>query len=160
MAARRVGQKFVDFAAFAERVPPNQRAQFLALKSKSEAIKAKFTALPEKPKAIDWAYYRKRVPVAGLVDKFEKQYSAVNVPYPKDTATAAVEEQEKQMDKLAADFKVESEKRIAEYEKELAQWTTMIPFEDMTKEEFAETFPETLEQRKKYPHWPHYPYWE
>ena len=30
---------------------------------------------PEQPAAVDWANYKKTVPVAGLVDKFQKQVS-------------------------------------------------------------------------------------
>ncbi|XP_070580789.1 ATP synthase subunit d, mitochondrial-like [Ptychodera flava] len=160
MAGRRVGQKAIDWALFAERVPPNQRAQFLALKSKSDAIKAKYTATPEKPQQIDWAFYRARVPIAGLVDQFEKAYNNVKVPVPQDTASAKIEDQVKQMDKIAADFKKESDGRIARFQKEVDRLNSMIPFEDMTKEEFAEAFPESVEQRKKYPYWPHYPYWQ
>ncbi|XP_077979886.1 ATP synthase peripheral stalk subunit d, mitochondrial-like [Glandiceps talaboti] len=160
MAGRRVGQKAVDWALFAERVPPNQRSQFIALKGKSDAIKARFTTIPEKPTAIDWNFYKQRVPIAGLVDQFEKAYGNVKVPYPQDTVSASVEEQRKQMDQVAADFKKESDGRIAGYQKHLDRLVNMIPFEDMTKEEFAEAYPETLEERKKYPYWPHYPYWQ
>lgn len=41
MAARRVALKAVDWVAFAERVPPNQKSMFNALKSRSDAISAK-----------------------------------------------------------------------------------------------------------------------
>lgn len=41
MAARRVALKAVDWLAFAELVPPNQRGMFNALKTRSDAIAAK-----------------------------------------------------------------------------------------------------------------------
>ncbi|XP_071964362.1 ATP synthase subunit d, mitochondrial-like [Antedon mediterranea] len=160
MAAKRVAQKAVDWAAFAERVPPNQKVQFNALKGKSDAIKAKFMMTPEKPPAIDWAFYKNKVPVAGLVDKFQKQFESFKVPYPTESVTPMIADQEKQMDKQASDFKVESDKRVAKYEQEIAKLNSMIPFEEMTKEEFVEYFPESVDYIKKYPYWPHKPIWE
>lgn len=41
MAGRRVALKAIDWVAFAERVPPNQRGMFNALKTRSDAISAK-----------------------------------------------------------------------------------------------------------------------
>jgi len=160
MAARRVGQRAIDWAAFAERVPPNQKSQFNSLKSKADALKSRLVSIPEKPAAIDWAHYKKTVPVAGLVDKFQKQFDGLNVPYPKDSATAKIEKQAKEMDTMAADFKKGSDQRIAQYEKEVHKFSNMIPFEEMTVEEQEELFPQEAEQKKKYPWWPHYPVWE
>ncbi|XP_038063868.1 ATP synthase subunit d, mitochondrial-like [Patiria miniata] len=160
MAARRVGQKAIDWAAFAERVPPNQKSQFNALKSKADALTSRLMSMPEQPKAIDWAHYKKAVPVAGLVDKFQKQFDEVKVPYPLDTASAKIEQQSKEMDTMSADFKKGSEQRIGQYEKEILKFKTMIPFEEMTVEEQEEYFPQMEERKKKYPWWPHYPVWE
>lgn len=41
MAGRRAALKAIDWAAFAERVPPNQRAMFNALKTRSDALSAR-----------------------------------------------------------------------------------------------------------------------
>lgn len=41
MAGRRVAVKAIDWLAFAERVPPNQRPMFNSLKTRSDAISAK-----------------------------------------------------------------------------------------------------------------------
>lgn len=42
MAGRRVALKAIDWVAFAERVPANQKAMFNALKTRSDAISAKY----------------------------------------------------------------------------------------------------------------------
>ncbi len=42
MAGRRAALKAIDWLAFAERVPPNQRTMFNNLKTRSDAISAKF----------------------------------------------------------------------------------------------------------------------
>lgn len=44
MAGRRVALKAIDWLAFAERVPPNQRGMFNALKTRSDAIAAKLVS--------------------------------------------------------------------------------------------------------------------
>lgn len=46
MAGRRVALKAIDWVAFAERVPPNQRGMFNALKTRSDAIAAKLVLTP------------------------------------------------------------------------------------------------------------------
>ncbi|XP_022093567.1 ATP synthase subunit d, mitochondrial-like [Acanthaster planci] len=160
MAARRVGQRAIDWVAFAERVPPNQKSQFNALKSKADGLSSRLASMPEQPKAIDWAYYKKVVPAAGLVDKFQKQFDELKVPFPMDTASAKIEQQSKEMDTMTAEFKKGSDQRIAQYDKEITKLKNMTPFEEMTVEEMEEAFPHMEEQKKKYPWWPHYPVWE
>lgn len=44
------------------------------------------------------------------------------------------------------DFVAESSKRIAAYEAELKKWGTMLSFDQMTMEDFAEAFPEKVLQ--------------
>lgn len=45
MAGRRVALKAIDWLAFAELVPPNQRSMFNALKTRSDAISAKLVTV-------------------------------------------------------------------------------------------------------------------
>ncbi|XP_072028170.1 ATP synthase subunit d, mitochondrial-like [Amphiura filiformis] len=158
MASRRVGQKVIDWAAFAERVPPNQKSQFNALKSHADALKARYNATPEVAPALDWAMYKKTVPIPGLVDKFEKQYKETKVPFPSDPVTTTIDTEEKEFNSNLKNLKAEAQKRIAEYEEQAKKFTGMVPFEEMTIEEFDEYFPElSMEvRRKKYP-FPHYP---
>lgn len=54
-------------------------------------------ANPETPPKIDWAYYKKNIPVPGLVDKFQKEYESFKVPYPADKYTSEIEAREKEM---------------------------------------------------------------
>lgn len=54
-------------------------------------------ANPEAPPKIDWAYYKKSIPIAGLVDKFQKEYESVKVPYPVDKYTSEIEAEEKKV---------------------------------------------------------------
>uniref|UniRef100_A0A4W4EEH3 ATP synthase subunit d, mitochondrial n=1 Tax=Electrophorus electricus TaxID=8005 RepID=A0A4W4EEH3_ELEEL len=96
MAGRRTAIKAIDWLAFAERVPPNQRAMFNNLKTCSDAISARLASLPEKPAPIDWSYYRKTVAKAGMVDEFEKKFAALSIPEPVDTQTSKISVQEQE----------------------------------------------------------------
>ncbi|XP_069808378.1 ATP synthase subunit d, mitochondrial [Dendropsophus ebraccatus] len=157
MAGRRAAVKAVDWLAFAERVPPNQKAMFNALKTRSDSIAAKLTSLPPKPPAIDWASYRTAIAKAGLVDEFETKFGATAVPEPKDTQTEKINAQEQEANKAALAYIEESKARVVQYEKELVKFKNMIPFDQMSIEDVNEAFPETKLDKEKYVYWPHKP---
>ncbi|XP_023808620.1 ATP synthase subunit d, mitochondrial [Oryzias latipes] len=157
MASRRVALKAVDWLAFAERVPPNQRSMFNALKTRSDAISAKLASLPETPAAIDWSFYRSAVAKAGMVDEFEKKFKALQIPEPVDTQTSAINAQEAEANKSALAYVEASKARIAQYEEELTKFKNMIPFDQMTMDDLSDAFPETRLDKVKYPYWPHKP---
>nr|XP_057934648.1 ATP synthase subunit d, mitochondrial [Doryrhamphus excisus] len=157
MASRRFAVKALDWAAFAERIPPNQRGMFNALKTRSDAIAAKLSSLPESPPAVDWSYYRSTVAKAGLVDEFEKKFKALQIPAPVDTETSAINAQEVKANADATAYVESSKARVAEYEKELEKFNNMIPFDQMTIEDLNKVFPETKLDMVKYPYWPHKP---
>ncbi|TKS68961.1 ATP synthase subunit d, mitochondrial [Collichthys lucidus] len=168
MAGRRVALKAIDWVAFAERVPPNQKSMFNALKTRSDGIAAKLvghlqqtyrklSSLPETAAAIDWSYYRTAVAKAGMVDEFEKKFKALQIPEPVDTQTNAINSQEVEANKSATAYIEASKARVAEYEKRLAKFQNMIPFDQMTIEDLNDAFPETKLDKAKYPYWPHKP---
>ncbi|XP_035511599.1 ATP synthase subunit d, mitochondrial [Morone saxatilis] len=157
MAGKRAALKSIDWLAFAERVPPNQRTMFNSLKTRSDAISAKLASLPEKPPAIDWSYYRSAVAKAGMVDEFEKKFNTLTVPEPVDTQTALINAQEAEANKSAAAYIEASKACVAKYQKELDKFKNMIPFDQMTIEDLNDTFPETKLDKEKYPYWPHKP---
>ncbi|XP_028304992.1 ATP synthase peripheral stalk subunit d, mitochondrial [Gouania willdenowi] len=157
MAGRRVALKAVDWLAFAERVPPNQKSMFNALKTRSDSIAAKLNSLPQTPAAIDWSFYRSAVAKAGMVEEFENKFKALQVPEPIDTQSSAINAQETEANVGALAYIENSKARIAQYEKELEKFNNMIPFDQMTIEDLNNTFPETKLDKVKYPYWPHKP---
>lgn len=54
-------------------------------------------AYPENPPKIDWAYYKNKIPIAGLVENFQKQYDALKIPFPQDTVSSQINDLEKEV---------------------------------------------------------------
>jgi len=145
MAARRVGKSMVDWAAFAERVPPNQREAYRAFKAKSDLFVSKVHRYPENLPVIDFAQYMSRLTNKAVAAEFEKAYKAVSVTYPKDKGNlkAQVDADEKQA-------QVETQKRIVLLRKSIEESKAVlakvdsIPGPDvMTPGMYFDYFPDT-----------------
>ena len=96
---------------------------------------------------IDWSTYKAKITNKDVVAKLEAAYKAVQVPYPKDTQTQAIDEQEKQ---ATADYQTYvqiSKAKIAEAEALAHKFRVMIPYGQMTMEDFSLTFPEWVYSR-------------
>lgn len=72
-------------------------------------------ANPPEPPKINWDLYRQVVPVPGMVDKFQKQYEALQIPFPTDTQTALVEAQWKEVKKSIEQFVAASNANISKW---------------------------------------------
>lgn len=158
MAARRVTQSSVNWSALAERVSENQRTSFVAFKTKSDKYLRSVTANPEAPPAINWSHYEKSIAIPGLVQSFKSQYEGMKIAYPADSYTKLVDAQESQVKKEIEDFVKASESRIAAYKKEAEHLKSLLPFDQMTLEDFRDAFPDqALDAINKPTFWPHNP---
>lgn len=61
-------------------------------------------ANPPEPPKINWALYKQVVPIPGMVDSFQKQYEALNIPFPQDTQTSQIEAQWAEIKKAIDQF--------------------------------------------------------
>ncbi|CAH1105402.1 unnamed protein product [Psylliodes chrysocephalus] len=158
MAAKRITKSAINWAALSERVPEHQRPQFLAFKTKSDGYLRRVLANPEKAPAIDWSFYKSKVPLPAMVDEFQKQYSAISIPYPPDTVKPQLDALEKEIKSDIEKFKAESNVRIQDYKKQLAHIASLIPYDQMTMEDFRDAYPEdAIDPINKPTFWPHTP---
>jgi len=158
MAAKRVTQSSIDWAQLASRVPEHQRPSFLAFKAKSDVYLRRVTAQPEKPPAINWDFYKQKVPISGMVDDFQKRYSALTIPYPPDTVSSQIDSQEKEIKADIDKFKAESNARISNFKLQLAHLASLLPYDQMTMEDYRDAFPQdALDPQNKPTYWPHTP---
>ncbi|KFM70100.1 ATP synthase subunit d, mitochondrial, partial [Stegodyphus mimosarum] len=155
MAAKRFVKSSIDWAAFAERVPAHEKAKFHLFKARVDGYTKRLMSYPEKPPAIDFSAYRARLPNRAMVDEFEKQYNSLKVPYPADKLTSAIDDQEKKLDVYLKSFSELCDLRSKYYEKQLKWWKDMMPFDQMTMEDYYDYFPDTKDNVYKYPNfWP------
>ncbi|XP_028157563.1 ATP synthase subunit d, mitochondrial [Ostrinia nubilalis] len=156
--AKRISQSSVNWAALAERVPAEQRGNLATFKVRSDGYLRRVLANPPEPPKINWAMYKQTIPVAGMVDTFQKQYEALKIPYPADTQTALVEAQWAEVKKAIQAFVQESNASIASYEKEIAATKALLPYDQMTMEDYNDAFPEqALDPVNRPTFWPHNP---
>ncbi|XP_071578061.1 ATP synthase subunit d, mitochondrial [Temnothorax nylanderi] len=149
--------KAINWSALAEKIPETERAAFTAFKAKSDQHLRRMNANPEAPPKLDWAYYKKSIPIPGLVDKFQKEYESFKVPYPADKYTSEVEAQEKEILIKIEDFIKESNRRIATATEEIDRVKSLLPFSEMTMEDFRDCYPEHAINPDKPTVWPHTP---
>jgi F-type H+-transporting ATPase subunit d len=158
MAARRVAKSAVDWAALAERVPPNQKDAFRAFKTKSDLFVSKVHRYPENLPAIDFAYYNSKLGNAPFIAEFEKAYKALSVAYPKDknNLRAQVDAQEKEEAAEAKKRIAVAHKAIEDAKAMLAKIDSVPPPDVMTHEMYADYFPDQARNPWDRPtFWPH-----
>lgn len=80
-----------------------------------------------------------------MVDTFQKNYESVKIPYPPDNLTAQVVTQEGQVKTEIQQFKSASDARINENQKAVDHLKSLLPYEDMTMEDYRDAFPEVCE---------------
>ena len=155
MAARRISASSLDWAEFASKVPQAPKAAFAALKNRTDSYVRAISALPESSPKIDWANYKAKVAVSGMVQDFQSKYEALKVPYPKDTLSGSIDQQAQQQKANYEKFVADSKTRIQGIKEEQAKWEAMMPVEEMCKEDMMDYVPHLLKPTPEKPAlWP------
>ncbi|XP_003702762.1 ATP synthase subunit d, mitochondrial [Megachile rotundata] len=147
--------KVINWAALAERIPEAEKAALAAFKSKSDQYLQRMMANPESPPAIDWAYYKKNISAPSLVEKFQKEYEALSIPYPADKYTSAIEAAEKESAKEIDQLKQNVDKEINVLQAEIADIKAMLPIQLMTAEDYCILYPDGTWSKENISLWPH-----
>ncbi|XP_076175271.1 ATP synthase subunit d, mitochondrial [Ptiloglossa arizonensis] len=149
--------KSINWAAISERIAETEKNSLAAFKAKSDQYLRRMAALPEDVPKIDWTYYKKSIVTPGLVEKFQKEYEALSIPYPVDKYTAEIESEEKQLSQNVEQFCRETDQRIEDSRKEIERIKGLLPIEEMTMEDFRDAYPELAFNPEKPTTWPHDP---
>ncbi|CAK9796762.1 ATP synthase subunit d, mitochondrial [Anthophora plagiata] len=152
--ARRALQA-INWSALAERIPESERTALAAFKSKSDKYLQRLMAYPEALPKIEWSYYKNTISTPGLVDKFQQQYESISVPYPADKYTAAIDNEQKEAAAKIQKFIQDVNVSIDAAEAELNKLKAMIPYEEMTMDDFMDAHPTVFMRTDKVTTWPH-----
>lgn len=141
---KRLTRHTVDLAALAERVRPEAKPQMDAFRERCQKYVAAIDQLPAEMPKLDWDFYRKNVKstVVGVVDQFKSAYEQFKVPEPVDTQTAIVDTALVQTKEQIAVFKAASVERCCALRTEIDQINALLPFEQMTLEDYIDAFPQ------------------
>lgn len=104
MAGQKLTLKAIDWVAFGEIIPWNQKDIANSLKSWNETLSCRLATIPENPPATDWAFYRTDEVKSGLLDDCEKKFNALKVPVPEDKYTVQVDPEEREDVKRCPEF--------------------------------------------------------
>ncbi|BHF67625.1 Atp5hp [Sparganum proliferum] len=145
MASRRVARSAVNWAELYQKCPPHQMEQFRELKTRTDTLVSKISALPEKLPEINWEHYQRIVPIPGLTEKFKKEYMSLTVPVPTDAKQVgkAVDAQAKKMTDAAKKHIVACEKMKSDAQAMKAALNKLPPFEELLPEIVMAYFPHT-----------------
>ncbi|EUB61581.1 ATP synthase subunit d, mitochondrial [Echinococcus granulosus] len=145
MASRRIARTAINWAELYQNCPKHQLEQFRDLKTKTDGLVSKISSLPEKLPEVNWEYYRKVVPVPGLVDKFKKEYMALQVVPPTDSKNVekSVDEQATRMSALVKKHVTACESMKADATRMKEALKKLPPFDEMIPEIIVTYFPDT-----------------
>ncbi|KAK3583010.1 hypothetical protein CHS0354_005651 [Potamilus streckersoni] len=162
MASKRVAQTAVNWKAFTERVPPNQREYFRLFKAKNDIFVNRVDNLPAALPNIDFAFYKNRLSSSAMVDQFEKAYSGMAVPYPtdKDKILAVIDQEEQQAAVETKEYVENLKKEIGESKAMIKAIDSLPPPNEMTLEMHSYYFPGQAPNPDKPTFWPHTPQWQ
>nr|ACO11425.1 ATP synthase subunit d, mitochondrial [Caligus rogercresseyi] len=110
---------------------------------------------PQSFPKFDFAMYRGRIAVPGMVDNFEKQWGALKVPFPADNVSSGLEAEAGSAKSKYDSFVAESNSRKVGIEAERKSWESMLPIEEMNREEALEAVPWLSIDVKNPTHFPH-----
>lgn len=158
MAAKRLTKFSINWQLLSDSVPAEERQKLNHLRAKYEVFARKCLDLPVKPTKIDWEYYKKHISVSGMVDNFKNEYENYKIPFPPESGSAKIDSYETEVKSHIETYKKESEERIKKMKEDLAHLNSLIPYDQMTMDDYYDAYPdEALDTLKRPSFWPHLP---
>ncbi|XP_017044822.1 proteoglycan 4 [Drosophila ficusphila] len=165
--SQRTSCQFVQLADLMKQVPPNQLHMFEMFAKKNEEYKERVRKYPESMPTIDWEYYRKNVreEFVEWVKGYETKYDKLHSLFENRDAMVdhkryfdRVDEETVEVKKAISAYKAESNERIKQLTEKLQFVNGMLPYDQMTMEEFCFARPHLAPDFINKPtFWPHTP---
>jgi len=115
-------------------------------------------ANPEVAPKIDWAAYKSKIPIAGLVDTFQKGYEGLSIPYPTENVSSQIDAQAQEVNNELQALSKKTNEEVSRIKEEIARVSGLIAYSQMTMEEYYIAHPEEAIDTYKNPtYWPHGP---
>jgi len=144
MASKRIANSSIDWLRASKVCPKEQLDILRATQAKHSSFMNKVHSLPESLPKIDFAAYMGRTDDPTMVERFEKAYKALDIPYPsdKDNVLEQVRKDNDAKDAQIKVFKADCQKKVEEAEKFLNTMDSLPEYWDMTNEMYSYYFPE------------------
>ncbi|XP_055920024.1 ATP synthase subunit d, mitochondrial-like [Eupeodes corollae] len=158
MVPKQATINFFSFFELRKRCPKNQIKELEYFYSKHLKYRERLLILKKDAPVIDWEYYRQNVRSKNvpIVNELEKQYKSFCVPYPEDIYAKKFDELKAIVEVEVAEFIKQSNQRIAKYEERIATLKSMLPYDQMTWEDYCNLCPEEAPDFLNKPtFWPH-----
>lgn len=145
MASRAVAKSFkANWSKLTEGAYVKEIPKINKYKSQVDSTAIKVASLPDQLPKIDWAHYKQHASDPKLVEELEKKYQSIKLEPPRAPASrlndlkVAKEQDEARFKKFA----VIAQSYIESAEVVKQKFKDMIPYREMSFEEYCQTFPE------------------
>ncbi|EDW91910.1 proteoglycan 4 [Drosophila yakuba] len=165
--AKKTSCQVIQLADLKKQVPPSQLPKFQMFAKKHEEYKERVRKYPESLPTIDWEYYRQNVreEFVDWVKGYETKYDKLHSVFENRHAIVdhkryfdLVDKEKEEVVKSISEYKAESNKRIKELTERLECMKSMLPYDQMTMEEFCFARPHLAPDFINKPtFWPHTP---
>lgn len=154
---KRIAAASIKWSVLYKACPPHQKKQLDILRTKYDIVMKNCFRLPAAAPKIYWAHFKRAILVPGMVDAFQKEYESMQIPYPTENVFSQIDEYEQSVKKHIEDFKKTSNQHINKYKKEINYIDSLIPYDQMTMEDYYDSFPQDAVKSYKPTFWPHLP---
>uniref|UniRef100_A0A1A9VSN1 Uncharacterized protein n=1 Tax=Glossina austeni TaxID=7395 RepID=A0A1A9VSN1_GLOAU len=136
----------IPLSELMKRVPPEQMAQYEEFRNKCVAYQREVDKYPDQLPRIDWSFYRANVPknFVQSLEQFEINYKELDFCFATRYDNLDFSKYYTDWEKVLADIKqriddfvIQSNNKIEVYQAEISRLSEMIPYEDMTMEQFV-----------------------
>lgn len=143
-SSRAVAKVTADWSKLATKVHRTEVPKLNKFKSRVDASAVKLASLPDSLPKIDWDYYKANASDAKIVEEIQKKYSSLKIDVPKAPESRLAELKQAQLDdeRRYKAFAEVAKSYIDSSEVVKTKFKNMLPFREMTLEDWALTFPE------------------